>query len=69
MSSDAYKGAISDGLDEVRKWMANGGVLPESCWDLPKDCPIWSMGLSAAQAQGIVNALRTEASGGPKARP
>jgi hypothetical protein len=46
-------------LDE---WIKAKGIdpktLPERPWELPKDCPIWSMGLSMAQAWSILDEAR-----------
>jgi hypothetical protein len=55
-----YVAAINDGLEKAREWAATQETLPDDPWALPKDCPLWSMGLSLAQASGILGRLRAE---------
>lgn len=53
--NEAYEAAITDGEQAMREWM-NGRdpkSLPDSVWECPSDCPLWTMGLSMAQAGGI----------------
>lgn len=68
--SSAYVGAIDDGLQKTRAWIKAKGLtdLPEDPFKLPDDCPLWNLGLSLAQAGGIVAALRRELRGGPIAQ-
>lgn len=54
-ASDQYTAAIESGVQVMDEWMAANGItsLPDSVWDLPKECPLWTLGLSYAQAGGI----------------
>lgn len=65
-----YTAMIDGGLTAMRKWIAENGIkeLPSDPFELPKDCPLWEMNLSLAQAGGIVSALRREMAGGPVAQ-
>jgi len=57
-----YERSIAEGLTLMRDWIAdheiNPKTLPESPWNLPKDCPLWHLGLSLAQASGILATVR-----------
>ena len=55
-----YAEAIDKGLTAARLWAQTQATLPSDPWSLPSDCPLWSMGLSLAQASGILGKLRTE---------
>lgn len=56
----AYKGVIDDGLAKMIAWVNENNIneLPEDVWQLPKDCPLWNLGLSLAQASGIHSVVR-----------
>lgn len=59
--STMYRLALNDGLEAMRKWVAETNhELPDDVWKLPKDCPLWRMGLSMAQADCILSAVRNE---------
>lgn len=60
--SNPYQGSIERGQKAFAEWRAkNPHVnINQSVWSLPKDCPLWHMGLSMAQAVGIVMAARKE---------
>lgn len=46
---DSYTKTADAVVVALRDWAADR-VLPTSAWELPKDCPLWSMGLSLFQA-------------------
>ncbi len=59
LSADgAYEKAANAGVEVFRKWMEKEGItandLPDSPWDLPTNCPLWTMGLSMAQSLCIL---------------
>ncbi len=54
-----YQSDLDAGLIAMREWAARQtGPLPDDVWKLPKDCPLWSMELSLAQASAILAAVR-----------
>ncbi len=67
--SNPYTAAIGNGLDKMREWAADKPDLTDDVWQLPKDCPLWSMNLSLAQASGILAAIHWERKTGKKAQP
>jgi len=48
---------------DLRQWLAAHPdyTLPDSPWALPSDCPLWSAGLSMAQASGVLAVVRSGA--------
>lgn len=54
-----YAEDANKAVDALREW-AKDHELPESPWDLPKDCPIWYMGLSLFQAGWALSKVRGE---------
>lgn len=52
----AYQRAIGTGVKEMERWMVESNVtmLPDDAWDLPRDCPLWGLGLSMAQLSLIL---------------
>lgn len=61
--SEFYAAAIDSGLAAMLAWMDEhkhtAKDLPDDVWKSPKDCPLWKMGLSAAQAGGIYARARS----------
>lgn len=57
-----YEAATADAETRMRAWVLERHVivrdLPDDAWHLPPDCPLWHLGLSAAQAQGILAAVK-----------
>ena len=54
-----YASTIEAARERFAEWLVAQGddyVLPESCWQLPSECPLWHSGLSMAQAQSILSA-------------
>ncbi len=64
-----YREMIATGLEQMREWAKYKPDLPNDPWKLPKDCPLWKMDLSLAQASGILNAIHWERKTGKKAKP
>jgi len=57
----SYESDCQNGLMTFREWAAKQtDRLPDDPWKLPKDCPIWKLGLSLAQADGIFRTVRAE---------
>lgn len=57
----SYEDNYKAGLDRLRQWAAaQEQALPDDAWKLPKHCPIWSMGLSLAQADAMLSVIRSE---------
>lgn len=57
--STPYVALTDVALAKLREW-AEGKDLPDDPWKLPKDCPIWKMGLTDFQAQFVLRRLRRE---------
>ena len=57
-----YENNADKAVEALREWNRKhcAGPLPESPWDLPKDCPIWHMGLSAFQAGWALAQVKSE---------
>lgn len=55
----AYTASADRAVVALREW-ADGRDLPDDPWKLPKDCPIWNMGLSLFQASWALAAVRRE---------
>ena len=57
-----YESNIHAGVQAMRDWMTAQTLaprdLPDDVWTLPKDCPLWTLGLSLAQASGILQSVR-----------
>jgi hypothetical protein len=64
-----YRENTGRGLDAMRIWAADKPDLTEDIWKLPKDCPLWNMGLSMAQAGAILAAIHWERDTGKTAQP
>src|SRR5438034_435947 len=62
-----YESAAESALAALREW-ARGKILPKSVDELPKDCPLYSAGLSYFQASWCLAKLRgeTPAAGAPE---
>jgi len=66
---NSYQGNIANGLEAMRAWAKDKPDLTGDVWKLPKDCPLWQMDLSLAQAAGILAAIHWERKTGKKAQP
>lgn len=55
-----YEASINEFLEKCKAWILENKVeeLPDSLSDCPKGCPLWTGGLSRAQAGGIYGAMK-----------
>lgn len=56
-----YEEYAQAAVKALREWQkGRTEPLPDDPWKLPKDCPIWNMGLSAYQAAWALARVRQE---------